>query len=186
MKKNIYSICVSILIAVLLTGCGSTDRSVTDNQPPPIQGSAAAKDVTKTYTGIYVKSWDENINPVLFALVQNSIEWNALFGNTDIGSGPPSANIYDTDEFLVVSRLVPIVSGMNIDNVFQVESVDGGNDLVLKYRYVQPSGSSTWSGTLYFLLQFAKQPYQRVIIVENGNQIGILNVAKRQWSVPAL
>jgi hypothetical protein len=184
MKKIIQLTCLAILITVLLTACGST----TDNQAPSAstQGPVAVQDVTKTYTGIFVNFWNASSDPVLFALIQSSAEWNAVFGNTGMGSGPPFASIYDTDELLVVSRVVPVVSGMNPDDVFQIESVEGGNDLVVKYRYVPPSGSPNWYQRLYFTLQFTKQPYQRVFLVENGNQIGILNVANGQWSVPAL
>jgi hypothetical protein len=72
----------------------------------------------------------------------------------------------------------------NMESVFEIESLqEKGTMLQLKYRYKAPKPAS-YNVRNYVAIRLPAKAYERVIFVENGKQVGELQVGKGQWVKP--
>ena len=55
--------------------------------------------------------------------------------------------------------------------------------LLLKYRYKAPK-SASYNVRNYVAIRLPAKAYERVIFVENGKEVGELQVGKGQWVKP--
>ena len=135
----------------------------------------------------FLKNWDEKQQPALYALIQTPAQYDALFHPAPVMGGKrpfaPAADIYSNEQILVVARVMPAPA--NMDTVFQVERVvEKGNVVELHYRFTPPSTNATCSVKNFLAIRIPKRAYQKATFVENGKQVGDLNLADGQWAVP--
>ena len=136
----------------------------------------------------FLKNWNEKEHGVLYALLQTPAQYDALFHPAS-GMGAkrpfaPEAALYAKEQILVVARVM--AAPANMDQVFEVERVTETNhELTLHYRFNEPKTDATFSVKNYLALRIPRHDYRKVILFENGEQIGELNTAKGEWSIPA-
>jgi len=135
----------------------------------------------------FVVNWAEQKQPVLYALAQTRSHYDALFHpaptNFSVKSTAPDPSLFASEEILLVARVTPTVPDMNA--VFEVEKVsDNGRVLTLHYRFHKPMKETSSFVKSYLAVRIPKRPYDRIVFVENGQQIGELIVSAGQWSVP--
>lgn len=137
----------------------------------------------------FLKSWDEKKHAVLYALIQTPAQYDALFHPAPLtGAKRPfasEAEVYTKEQILVVARA--IVAPENMDKVFEVDRVtERDEELALHYRFNEPKTNATFSMKNYLAVRIPRHDYKKVTFFENGKQVGELNTAERQWSVPAM
>jgi hypothetical protein len=130
----------------------------------------------------FVGNWDDKKHPVLYALIRNSDEWDAVFHPAPLMRDDrpfgPDEELYDKEQILIVSRVVKPSSTLKVKEVS--ESKD---ELILSYDFATKNLKETfWIGQ-YFLVIIPKKDYKRIVFIENEKRIGALNTAKGQWSV---
>jgi hypothetical protein len=135
----------------------------------------------------FVVNWDEQKHPVLYAFIQTPTHYDALFHpaptNFSLKSTAPDPSLFASEEILLVARVTPTVPDMNA--VFEVDKVsDNGRVLTLHYRFQKPTKQTSSFVKDYLAVRIPKRTYDRVVFVENGQQIGELNLSAGQWSVP--
>jgi hypothetical protein len=135
----------------------------------------------------FVKNWAEEKQPVLYAVLQTRAHYDAVFHpaatNFSLKSVAPDPSLFATEEILVVARVTPSMPDMN--SAFEVENVnDNGRVLTLHYRFNKPKNPASSTVKNFLAVRIPKRPYDRVVFVENGQQIGELNLSAGQWSVP--
>jgi len=136
----------------------------------------------------FLENWNEKKNPVLYALISTPAQYNALFHPAAaMGSGSPFSpeeSLYAEERILVVARMMPYPG--NVDRVFEVDRIiERDQELALYYRFNEKEPDATWQGKVYMAIRIPKHDYRKVLFFENGKQIGELNTAAGQWSVPA-
>lgn len=136
----------------------------------------------------FVKNWDDAKTPVLCALIRDKAGWDGVFGAAAfMGNKKPFApadTTWNTQQILVVSRVMPAPADGNFDKAFTVQSLadDGKGTLTLRYTFTAPpKASSTVKNEL--LLKVPRKDYTRVVVVENGKTVGELGPG--MWVVPA-
>ncbi len=135
----------------------------------------------------FLGNWDEKKDPVLYALISTPAQYNTLFHPAAVmGSGGPffpEESSYATGMILVVARTMHYPE--SADRVFEVEQIIARNqELSLYYRANQPEPGAKWHGKMYLAIRIPRHDYRKVLFFENGKQIGELNTAAGQWSVP--
>ena len=137
----------------------------------------------------FIKNWDEKKHAVLYALIQTPAQYDALFQPAPVMGAnrpfAPEAELYTKEQILIVARVT--VAPENIDKVFEVERViERDQELALYYRFNEPKTNATFSVKNFLAVRISKHDYKQVIFFENGKQVGKLNTAEGQWSVPAM
>lgn len=136
----------------------------------------------------FLGNWDEQKYPVLYALISTPAQYNALFHPAaTMGSlrpFSPDASLYAREQILVVARVM--LNPKNMDTVFEVDRITERNqELALHYRFNKQESDANWHGKIYLAVRIPKHNYKKVLFFENGKQVGQLNMAAGQWSVPA-
>jgi hypothetical protein len=137
----------------------------------------------------FLINWDEQKYAVLYALVQDSAQYNALFKpaalNGDMRPFSPEAELFSKEQILLVARVIAATEDMN--KVFRVERIIEKNQvLTLNYLYSEPEIKETYFVKNYLAIQIPRQAYKQVVFFENNQKIGELNIAVGQWSVPEI
>ena len=137
----------------------------------------------------FLKNWDEKKHAVLYALIQTPAQYDALFHPAPLMGAKrpfaPEAEVYMKEQILVVARV--IVAPVNMDKVFEVERVtERDQELALHYRFNETKTNATFSVKNYLAIRIPRHDYKKVTFFENGKQVGELNTAESQWSVPAM
>lgn len=137
----------------------------------------------------FIKNWDDKKQPVLYALIQTPAQWNAIFHPAPImGENRPfgpDENLFEKDQLLVIARVMFPPDTDNGNKVFRVDKVSAnGKELVLRYRYEEPKTSKSYTVKNYVGVWISKRTYQKVLFIENGKRNGVLDISKRQWSIP--
>lgn len=137
----------------------------------------------------FIKNWDEKKSAALYALIQTPAQYTTLFHPAPLMGVKrpfaPETALYDKEQILLLARVMAAPDDMS--RVFEVERViERGRQLELHYRFNEPRTPATFSVKNYLALRIPKRDYARVIFVENGKQVGELNTAKGQWSVPEM
>ena len=136
----------------------------------------------------FIVNWDEQKYPVLYALISTPAQYNALFHPAatmrSVRPFSPDASLYAREQILVIARVM--LKPGNADTVFEVDRITERNqDLALHYRFNKQKSDAKWQGKIYLAIRIPKHNYKKVFFFENGKQVGKLNIAAGQWSVPA-
>lgn len=137
----------------------------------------------------FLKNWDEKKHAVLYALIQTPGQYDALFHPAPLMGAKrpfaPDAYVYTKEQILVVARVTGAPE--NMDKVFEVERViERDQELALHYRFNATRTNATFSVKNYLAVLIPRHDYKKVTFFENGKQVGELNSAEGQWSVPAM
>jgi hypothetical protein len=150
-------------------------------------------DLTRYQT--FVRNWDDQKQPALYALIENKEQWDKVFHPAPVNSEKPVAPepaVFFDHDLLVVARVQPAPARLDTQTkspVFKVQGVsvsDGG--LVMKYQYAQPANpkpKATYSIKTFLVVLVPKGKYASAAFIENGQSIGSLNLKAGQWCVPA-
>ncbi len=135
----------------------------------------------------FIENWDEQKYPVLYALISTPARYNALFhpAATMSSTRPfcPDEYFYAKEQILVVARVM--LNPRNVDTVLEVDRITEKNqELAFHYRFNKQKSDANWYGKIYLAVRIPKHNYKKVLFFENGKQIGELNIAAGQWSVP--
>jgi len=139
----------------------------------------------------FVKNWDDTKHPVLYALIRSPREWDLVFHPAPVmGKNRPfgpERTLYEKEQILLVARTMPMPAGGGLKEVFQAEAVAAnGDQLVLRYRFRNAKQEASFTVKNYLGVVIPKRDCKEVVFVENGVPVGVLNVAKGQWSVPEM
>jgi hypothetical protein len=178
-------ITIAIVAALVCPASGAADNTGTESK----EQAVAYKRMSVGDYQNFLKNWDEKKHAVLYALLQTPAQYDALFHPAPVMGNKrrfaPEAKLYAEEQILVVARVMAAPG--NMDKVFEVERVTETNqELVLHYRFNEPRTNATSSVKNYLAIRIPRRDYKRVVFVENGKQVGELNTAKGQWSVPAM
>jgi hypothetical protein len=137
----------------------------------------------------FLINWDNLKNPVLFALVQDSIQYNTLFHpaalNGMIRPFSPKAEFFNDAQILLVARVM--LASEDIHKAFEVERVTEKNkELTFHYRYHEPGVEETFAVKYFMVLRLPRKAYTKAVFFENEKPIGELNIAGGQWYVPEM
>jgi hypothetical protein len=136
----------------------------------------------------FIGNWDEQKDPVLYALISTPAQYNTLFHPAatmgSVRPFSPDASLYAKEQILIVARVM--VNPRNMDTIFEVDRITERNqELALYYRFNKQESDVNWQGKIYLAIRIPKHNYKKVFFFENGKQVGKLNMAAGQWSVPA-
>jgi hypothetical protein len=136
----------------------------------------------------FIGNWDEQKDPVLYALISTPAQYNALFHPSatmrSVRPFSPDVSLYAKEQILVVARVM--LNPGNVDTVFEVDRITERNqELALHYRFNKQESDAKWQGKIYLAIRIPKHNYKKVLFFENGKQVGKLNIETGQWSVPA-
>jgi hypothetical protein len=137
----------------------------------------------------FLINWDENKYPVLCALLQDPAQYNALFQpaavNRAVGQIAPEADLYLNEQILVVAQVGAATA--NMDQIFEVEQVtERDEELTFHYRYHESKTDTSFLVKHYLALRIPRCDYKKMRFIENGKQVGELNITAGQWSIPAM
>ncbi len=127
----------------------------------------------------FVKNWDHRQIAVRCALIQTPAQYDAYFapaatmGNTRRHAPEPAT--FDTDNILLVSRVVRAPLGETVFTVERVEEKDG--TLQFHYRFAEPASQASFTVKEALSMRIAKGGYDRVRFIENGKTVCEQDVA---------
>lgn len=124
---------------------------------------------------VFIKNWDENLQPVFCARITSLLGWDKIFQpamtmwNTPL-LAPPSA-FFNQRQFLLFSRVVPASDEVIRGKVFKVNAVSArGGALSVAYQYrLLSKNASSWIKE-YVLISIKKNNFDTgpVSFLENG------------------
>jgi hypothetical protein len=169
------------LVFAISTVAGDTDTTPKE-RPVPYE-----KMSMRHYRN-FLGNWDEKKDPVLYALISTPAQYNALFHPAAVmrSASPffPEASLYIKERILVVARVMAYPGDVN--TVLEVDRIiERNQELALYYRFDEQLPDAKWQGKVYLAIRIPKHEYKKVFFFENGKQVGVLNTAAGQWSVPA-
>ena len=180
---------VTILVCPLLCAVDSTDRQAAERAVP------YQRMYSRDYRN-FVGNWDEKEQPVLYALIQASAQYDALFHPAaimpvrDTGKPRPFAPdelLYRSKQILVVARVMAAPRNGQLDDAFEVERITAKDgELTFHYRFNKPKAVRTFFVKSYLAVSIPKYNYEKAAFFENGEQVGELKLSEGQWSVPVL
>ena len=135
----------------------------------------------------FLKNWEDAKVPVLVALIRNPKEYDQLFGAAAvIGNrkefAPPN-EFYAREQLLVVSRVIAATG--EPEKVFAVERLlADGPRLTLSYNFKAPKEPATSQQKVWMTLMLPKKDFTSVRFIENGKEVGTLDVAAGQFTIP--
>ena len=182
MNRNsivLFRVCVALCIGLLLAG---SSQSVAEDDGQAVKYQRIG---LREYQNFLI-GWDASSQPQRFALIRSAPEYDQLFQPAAVNGarGPfaPSPKSYEKEQILLVGREMPAPT--NMESVFEIESLqEKGGMLLLKYRYKAPKPAS-YEVRNYLAIRVPAKAYDRVIFVENGKEVGELQVGKGQWVKP--
>lgn len=135
----------------------------------------------------FVKNWDTASAPVLHALIDSAARYDLVFNPAPvIGAKRPFApdpTIYAKEMIVMIAR--EMRAPQDMAKPFQVETLRRrGDELEFRYRYVDPQSDATFDVKNMLALVIPKHPYRQVVFIENGKEIGRLDLTKGNWCVP--
>lgn len=125
----------------------------------------------------FVKNWDNNKKPVLFALIRNSDDWGEVFDPAPVmrSNRPfePDAKLYDQEQIIMVARVTKS-SGKGAD--YQVEGITAKDDeLIFRYRFLESKEEPSYFIKAPLMVRIPSHDYKKIIFIENDVTIGTLN-----------
>lgn len=156
-------------------------------EAPPVERPVPYKIMNMRDYQIFLKNWDEKKDPVLYAMISNTAQYDDLFHPAPI-MGPkrpfsPDDSLYIRENILLIARVMP--SPDNPDRIFDIERITERNhELSLYYRYNEEASDAKWKGKICLAIRIPKRCYKKVHFFENDRKIGELNLMARQWLHP--
>jgi hypothetical protein len=149
--------------------------------------SVAHKRIAMNEYQNFLKNWDENKQPVHYALIQTPAQYDALFAPAALMGTTrpfaPATERYAKEQILMVARVIASTEDRN--RVFEVEKItESDQKLLFHYRFTAPKTKASSLEKNFLALWIPKQAYKTVSFFENGKLVGALNSAKGEWSVP--
>ena len=137
----------------------------------------------------FIQNWDEQKNPVLYALIQTPEQWDAVFHPAPVMAQnqvfSPDPKVYAKESILIVARVIPAPGSGK--KVFKLEKIDiDGKVLTLHYQFNAPVEPASYTVKDFLGVFIPKGDYAQVIFIENGKPAGKLDIAQGQWSVPPM
>lgn len=135
----------------------------------------------------FVKNWDTASAPVLHALIDSAADYDLVFNPAPVIGGKrpfaPDPTIYAKEMIVMIAR--EMRAPQDMAKPFQVETLRrSGDHLEFRYRYVDPQSDATFDVKNMLALVIPKHPYRQVVFIENGKEIGRLDLTKGNWCVP--
>ncbi len=140
----------------------------------------------------FVKEWDNKKEPLLYALIQSQAQWNAVFHPAPVMGGAnkkfvPDEATFEKEALLLVARVTAAPGRDSLKSVFQAAGVTAGGDgIVLSYKFEQPHSKQPFKAKSFLGVWIPRQEFKKIKFVENGEQVGILDLSGGQWSVPPI
>lgn len=154
-------------------------------------GAAEQKDLHYRTIGTgdyqsFIRNWDDGEHPVLYALIQSPAQWNMVFHPAPVmGKNRPfgpEKKEFEHECLLVTAR---VTSPSDKATAFRVDKVEWKNkELTLRYTFEKPAAAGSYSVKDYLGVWVPKSVLKKVVFIENGKRIGVLNVSRGQWRVP--
>ncbi len=137
----------------------------------------------------FIRNWDDKKYPALYALIQTPAQWDAIFHPAPVmGQNRPfgpEAKFYDNEQIIIVAHVIPAPdASLTVYNVRHI--VADNNILIIYYRFNQPENAASYTIKSQLAVAIPKNSYKRIVFIESGKQLGILDLAQGQWSVPAM
>lgn len=141
----------------------------------------------------FVKNWDAEKHPILYALIQNSAQWNTIFHPAPVMGSKhnlpfaPDDKQFEKEQLFISARVMFPSKELSskAKTVFQVEKVTASDkELMLSYRFEEPKIREPFTVKNYIGVWVPKHNYQKVTFIENGKPIGTLELSKGQWCFP--
>lgn len=179
---------IGTLLATMLA-CSMAAAADTATAPPAEKAVEYARIGSGEYQN-FVVNWDEEKHPLLYALLDTPDRYAKVFHSAAVmGVTKPYAPgpaLFAKEMILVAARVMQAPKSEDADKSFEVERVvQTGQDLAVHYRFKNDGEKASHSIKNSLVLRIPKREYKRVFFVENGKQVGVLNTAQGQWSVPA-
>ncbi len=137
----------------------------------------------------FIKNWDDKKYPALYALIRTPAQWDAIFHPAPVMGGnrpfAPGAKLYENEQIIIVAHVIP-APDPNL-TLFNVRQIFTDNEvLFIYYRFNQPENAASYTVKSHMAVVIPKYNYKRIVFIESGKQLGILDLAQGQWSVPAV
>ena len=137
----------------------------------------------------FIKNWDDKKYPALYALIQTPAQWDAVFHPAAVMGQKlpfaPDAKLYEKEQIIIVAHVIPApdpsLTLFNVRQIFTDNEV-----LFIYYRFNQPENAASYTVKSHMAVVIPKHNYKRIVFIESGKQLGILDLAQGQWSVPAV
>lgn len=127
----------------------------------------------------FVKNWDDAADPVLYALIRNPAEWDAVFHPAPVMGGnrpfAPEESLYEKEQILVVAKVAQSSATLTLGEV-----VADGEDLHVSYSFAEGESDKSYMMKKHLLVVLPKSDCKQIRLIENGTQVGALNVAKQK------
>lgn len=138
-----------------------------------------------TYSS-FLRNWDNERYPVFYGLVRSQEEYNHIFGGArvmgDTRPPYPEAALYDDVQLLVLSRVLTAPNAR--ESWFSLEDLqEQGPDLYVYYRVREPDTKATHRIKDGLEIQLPRKNYDTIVLIENGSEVGRLDVKGGQLLV---
>lgn len=132
-------------------------------------------------------NWDSSTVPVFHGLIRTPEQYAAVFHPAPVmrSTRPfaPPPEFFAEGMLLFVVRVIPAPAAA--ETPLAVESlVADGDDLVLRYRFVEPAAEATYTVKQALVVRLPRRPVATVRFIENGEPAGDLRLTEGRWAVP--
>lgn len=184
--RRSFPVGLGMIMIVTVLVCSMSKAADSMGKKPDEQAVTYKKMSMHDYQN-FIGNWDEKKDPVLYALISTPAQYNALFFPAAVMGAKrpvyPNVSLYSKEQILVVARV--LLYPKDVDTVFEVERIsERDQQLALYYRFNEQESIMAWQGKVYMAVRIPKHNYKQVLFFENGKEVGELNTAAGQWSVP--
>lgn len=135
----------------------------------------------------FLRNWDDTKTPLLRALIDSPVRYASWFHPAPLNGANkrfcPEAAFFEREQILVVARVTPGVDAL--DGPFSVDRLEESDgELRLFYQFHKPSASSSYSVKAHLALSIPRKVYRRIVLIENGKQVAVLDLAAGEWTAP--
>jgi hypothetical protein len=136
----------------------------------------------------FIKNWDQQKSPALLAVIQTPAQWETIFHPAPVMGNrrpfSPDPKLFARDLLLVVARVVPPPDPGG-QQVFKVEKVGASQgELTFSFRFAEPPNAKSYTVKEFLGVWVPKADFKKAVFIENGKELGLLDLAQGQWSVP--
>ena len=186
MRRTLIPVGLGIIMIVLMLSMSTNADSMGTKSK---ERSVPYKKMSMNDYQNFIGNWDEQKDPVFYALISTPTRYNALFHPAatmrSVCPFSPDESLYAREQILVVARVM--LNPRNVDTVFEVDRITERNqELAFHYRFNKHKSDAKWQEKIYLAIRIPKHNYKKVFFFENGKQVGKLNMDAGQWSVPAV
>jgi hypothetical protein len=185
-RRSFIPVGLGMIMIVTVLVCSMSKAACSMGKKPDEQAVTYKKMSMHDYQN-FIGNWDEKKDPVLYTLISTPAQYNALFFPAAVMGAKrpvcPDVSLYSKEQILVVARV--LLYPKDVDTVFEVERIsERDQQLALHYRFNEQESTMAWQGKVYMAVRIPKHNYKKVLFFENGKEVGELNTAAGQWSVP--